>query len=114
MAGGQPVTGIPVIEFQSRGFAFSDYSGGRYSTNCVFTFSRPVVKAEAMLRSWNLHYNNREYVKDICVYCAAVTIQGNTVTVPVVLGMNDATGEYDDPYGGDAMVVVIAQLSQSL
>ena len=69
-----------------------------------------------MLRSWYLVYQNREYVKEMGVFIdnGGIQISGNTVTVYVDFYLRDSTGAYDDAYNGDAIVVVIAQLSQAV
>jgi hypothetical protein len=61
-----------------------------------------------------LAYGNRELVKEAGVSCANASIDGNTVTVDVTFRLKDLTGNYDDPYWGQATVVVVAQLSQTL
>ncbi len=111
---GKAVSGIPIIDFQSQMVKFQDHRGGTKLVVCTFTFGRPVEKAEAMLRSWYLTYQNRELVKEAQVACAGMDIKNNTVTVDVLFGLKDASGEYDDFYSGSAQVVVIAKLSQSL
>ncbi|HUL12789.1 MAG TPA: hypothetical protein VLU73_11570, partial [Methylococcaceae bacterium] len=114
--GGNSVSGIPIIDFQSKRQNFSGHTGSRKQLAYTFTFSRPVTKAEAMLRSWYLVYQNREYVKEMGVFIdnGGIQITGNTVTVLVDFYLRDSTGSYDDAYNGDAIVVVIAQLSQAV
>jgi hypothetical protein len=116
VAGGQSVSGIPIIDFQSKRQNFSGHTGSRKQLAYTFNFSRPVTKAEAMLRSWYLVYQNREYVKEMGVFIdnSGIQISGNTVTVLVDFYLRDSTGAYDDAYNGDAIVVVIAQLSQAV
>jgi hypothetical protein len=80
----------------------------------AFTFTRPVLKAEPMLKAWFLSYVGREYVKDIGVSCGSASISGNTVKVEVTFALKDNSGNYDDDYGGNATVVVVAHLSQTL
>ena len=114
VGGGQAVTGIPVIEFRSLQQRFSGQTGSAKMLTYTFTFSRPVISAVPMLSTWFLRYANREYVKEAGVGCYATRITGNTVQVDVYFFLKDASGNYDDPYEGEAIVVVIAQLSQAV
>ena len=114
VAGGSAVGGIPVIDFQSQQQRFAKQSGSRKVLTYTFTFPRPVLKAEPMLKSWFLRYESRELVQEALVGCYATRIAGNTVAVDVTFGLKDATGTYDDPYEGEAFVVVVALLSQAV
>jgi hypothetical protein len=114
VGGGQAVTGIPVIEFRNQQQKFSGHTGSARKLTYTFTFSRPVISALPMLSSWFLQYANRELVKTAGVGCYDTRISGNTVAVDVYFYMKDASGNFDDAYEGEAIVVVIAQLSQAL
>lgn len=114
VGGGQAVAGIPVIAFQSLQQRFSNQTGSAKMLTYTFNFSRPVVSAVPVLGTWFLRYNNREYVKEAGVGCYATRISDSKVEVDVYFFLKDATGNYDDPYEGEAIVVVIAQLSQAI
>jgi hypothetical protein len=111
---GQAVTGIPIVDFQSQDQEFAKHNGSTKKLTYAFTFTRPVLKAEPMLKAWFLSYVGREYVKDIGVSCGSASISGNTVKVEVTFALKDNSGNYDDDYGGNATVVVVAHLSQTL
>lgn len=115
VAGGQPVSGIPIIEFREQQLRFENHTGSERILTYTFTFSRPVLAAQPMLKTWFLRYNRgREYVQTAGVGCYKTEISGNVVTVYTTFYLKDNTGYYDDPYEGEAVVVVIASLSQAV
>jgi hypothetical protein len=114
VAGGQPVGGIPVIDFQQQQQRFTGHRGSAKELIYTFTFARPVLAAQPALTSWFLRYEIRDFVREIGVGCYRVTITGNQVSVQVMFYLKDNTGVYDDPYEGEANVVVFAKLAQAL
>jgi hypothetical protein len=114
VASGQSVAGIPIIDFQHGQQRFTGNRGAAKKVTYTFSFSRPVLSAQPMLVSWFLRYENREYVKEAGVGCYDTRISGNRVEVDVSFYFKDASGTYDDPYEGEAIVAVIAKLAQTL
>lgn len=100
------------IDFRQVTINFDPTRGRRQRESQTVVFNAPVQKAEAMLKGFNLKYNNGDHhVLEEEVDLDIISISGNAVTVAADFLLRDSSGNIDDPFSGFVQAVVVADTS---
>ena len=102
---------IQYIEFKSSGVISYNLTHGNETTKTAkVTFSSDVIAAEAMLKWWKLFYQGGDaHYKESRVKITGVRIDGPDVSIDVACLLAD--GNYDNDWGAEVKVVVIATVA---
>ncbi len=98
------------IEFQPVPRIELDRTVGQMETEFrAASFVRPVRRAEAILKGFELRYTNGDHHILKEQVALSTRINGNTVEVRADVLLRDGSGNIDDPFDGWVDAVVIAE-----
>ena len=108
----QALLGVPVreIAFREGWISFPRTSGRRQRKSTTVNFGRSIVTHQAMLRGFNIRYDNGDHHILENEIDLDSSVSGATVTVTGDFLLRDSSGNMDDPYRGWINFVVVAEL----
>jgi hypothetical protein len=97
------------VEFRQLTINFDPTAGRVQREEATAVFSARVQKAEAMLKGFQIGYNNGDHhILREEIDLDVVQIQNNSVTVAANFLLRDSSGNIDDPFSGFVQCVVVA------
>lgn len=93
------------MEIRLHTFEFDAYKGGLHELQQRFSFSKPVAKAGAVLRGYNVRFvDGDHHFGQLTVQLRSEIVNhspdGPEVVVYAVLGLRDFSGSWDDRFSG--------------
>lgn len=100
------------LEFRELTLHFDRTRGRRQREQATATFNGRVIKAQAMLKGFNVKYRNGDHhLLEQEIDLDTINVSGNRVDVAADLVLRDSSGYFDDPYSGFIQCVVIAEVA---
>ena len=98
---------IMALDFREGWLTFPPTTGRRQRANTTVVFPTRVLRAQAVLKGYNIRYDRGDRPLLEIEVDLDTSISSNTVTVFGDFALRDSSGTFDDPYSGWINFVVI-------